>query len=79
MQLNLEKVGGDFYDFFPFVDGRLGLVIGDVTGDGIPAALVMATTCSILHAVVKTKLKAIYGPLKKSPVKNWTTPSRMRR
>jgi hypothetical protein len=54
-------------------------VIGDVTGDGIPAALVMATTRSILHAVVKTKLKAVYGPLKKSPVKNWTTPSRMRR
>jgi serine phosphatase RsbU (regulator of sigma subunit) len=57
----------------------LGLVIGDVTGDGIPAALVMATTRSTLHAVVKTKLKAVYGPLKKSSVKNWTTPSRMRR
>ena len=48
-----RAVGGDFYDFFPFADGRLGLVIGDVTGDGIPAALVMATTRSILHAVVK--------------------------
>jgi serine phosphatase RsbU (regulator of sigma subunit)/predicted ATPase/Tfp pilus assembly protein PilF len=48
-----REVGGDFYDFFPFADGRLGLAIGDVSGKGIPAALVMATTHSILHAVAK--------------------------
>jgi len=48
-----KEVGGDFYDFFTFADGRLGLVIGDVSGDGIPAALVMATTRSILHAIIK--------------------------
>ncbi len=39
-----RAVGGDFYDFIPFEDGRLGLVIGDVTDKGVPAALVMATT-----------------------------------
>ena len=44
-----RAVGGDFYDFLPFDDGRLGIVIGDVTDKGVPAALVMATTRSILR------------------------------
>ena len=37
-------VGGDLYDLLPLPDGRLGLVIGDVAGEGVPAALLMATT-----------------------------------
>ncbi|HKV57286.1 MAG TPA: SpoIIE family protein phosphatase [Ktedonobacteraceae bacterium] len=45
-----RAVGGDFYDFLYFEDGRLGLVIGDVTDKGVPAALVMATTRSILRS-----------------------------
>ena len=45
-----REVGGDLYDFLTFADGRLGLVIGDVTDKGVPAALVMATTCSMLRA-----------------------------
>ena len=45
-----RAVGGDFYDFLAFDDGRLGIVIGDVTDKGVPAALVMATTRSILRA-----------------------------
>lgn len=44
-------VGGDFYDFIGFPDGKLGIAIGDATGKGVPAALVMATTCSILRAI----------------------------
>ena len=36
-----HKVGGDFYDFIPFNDGKLGVVIGDVSGHGMEAALVM--------------------------------------
>jgi serine phosphatase RsbU (regulator of sigma subunit)/anti-sigma regulatory factor (Ser/Thr protein kinase) len=48
-----RAVGGDFYDFIPFEDGRLGLVIGDVTDKGVPAALVMATTRSILRGAAK--------------------------
>ncbi len=44
-----RKVGGDLYDFIPFEDGRLGIVIGDVTDKGIPAALIMATTCTMLR------------------------------
>jgi stage II sporulation SpoE-like protein len=45
-----REVGGDFYDFLEFSDGRLGLVVGDATGHGIPAALVMATTRGMLKS-----------------------------
>ena len=47
-----RAVSGDFYDFLPYADGRLGVLIADVTGKGVPAALVMAVTCSILRSVV---------------------------
>jgi serine phosphatase RsbU (regulator of sigma subunit) len=45
-----REVGGDFYDFVDLEDGRLGLVVGDVTDKGVPAALVMATTRTMLRA-----------------------------
>jgi serine phosphatase RsbU (regulator of sigma subunit)/anti-sigma regulatory factor (Ser/Thr protein kinase) len=44
-----RAVGGDFYDFIQLADGRLALLIGDVTDKGVPAALVMATTRAILR------------------------------
>jgi serine phosphatase RsbU (regulator of sigma subunit)/anti-sigma regulatory factor (Ser/Thr protein kinase) len=46
-----RAVSGDFYDFIPFPDGRLGIVEGDVTDKGVPAALVMATTRSLLRSI----------------------------
>jgi predicted ester cyclase len=46
-----REVGGDFYDFPPLADGRVGLVIGDVSGKGIPAAVLMASTQSVLRAI----------------------------
>jgi len=46
-----REVGGDFYDFISLPDGQLGLVIGDVTGKGIPAALMMTATRTMLRAV----------------------------
>ncbi|HZW05116.1 MAG TPA: GAF domain-containing SpoIIE family protein phosphatase [Anaerolineaceae bacterium] len=46
-----KAVGGDFYDFFRFQSGEIGIVIGDVTDKGIPAAMVMATTRAILRSV----------------------------
>src|SRR5215208_2713621 len=46
-----REVGGDFYDFLELEDSRLGLVVGDATGHGVPAALVMSTTCGMLRAV----------------------------
>jgi serine phosphatase RsbU (regulator of sigma subunit)/anti-sigma regulatory factor (Ser/Thr protein kinase) len=45
-----RTVGGDFYDFIELPDGRYGLVVGDVTDKGIPAAMVMAATRSVLRA-----------------------------
>ncbi|HZD02933.1 MAG TPA: SpoIIE family protein phosphatase [Actinomycetes bacterium] len=45
-----RAVGGDFYDFIPLPDGQIGIVVGDVTDKGVPAALVMATTHAILRA-----------------------------
>src|SRR5215212_4571406 len=46
-----KEVGGDFYDFHLLSEGRLGAVVGDATGKGVPAALVMSTTCGMLRAV----------------------------
>ena len=54
-----REVGGDFYDFLELKDGRLGLVVGDATGKGVPAALVMASTRSMLRAVAQA---SAYSP-----------------
>ena len=43
-------MGGDFYDVIPLPDGQVGFVVGDVTDKGVPAALVMAATRSVLRA-----------------------------
>lgn len=48
-----RAVGGDFYDFIDLEDGRLGVIIGDVTDKGVPAALVMATCRSMLRAAAQ--------------------------
>lgn len=45
-----RQVGGDFYDFFPLEDQRLCLIIGDVAGKGVPAALLMARTVTLIRA-----------------------------
>ncbi len=45
-----REVGGDYYDFIPARLGKLGLVIADVTDKGMPAALFMASTRSIIRA-----------------------------
>ena len=45
-----REVGGDFYDVIPLPDGRIGFVVGDVTDKGVPAALIMSATRSLLRA-----------------------------
>ena len=49
-----REVGGDFYDFFELEDSHLGLLVGDATGHGMPAALLMATTRGMLRAGAQT-------------------------
>lgn len=51
-------VGGDYYDFLPLGDGRLGLVIADVSGKGVPAALLMAS----LQASVRSLFPTVSDP-----------------
>jgi sigma-B regulation protein RsbU (phosphoserine phosphatase) len=46
--LPAESVGGDFYQFFRLSDDRLGVLIGDVSGHGFPAALIMTLTISAI-------------------------------
>src|SRR5215203_2816507 len=48
-----KEVGGDFYDFHLLSEGRLGVVVGDATGKGVPAALVMSTTCGMLQVTAQ--------------------------
>jgi serine phosphatase RsbU (regulator of sigma subunit) len=48
-----REVGGDFYDFHLLSEGRLGVVVGDATGKGVPAALVMSTTCGMLQVAAQ--------------------------
>jgi serine phosphatase RsbU (regulator of sigma subunit)/anti-sigma regulatory factor (Ser/Thr protein kinase) len=51
-----RAVSGDFYDFITFPSGKLGLIMGDVTDKGVPAALVMATTRSVLRSTAERLL-----------------------
>jgi phosphoserine phosphatase RsbU/P len=50
--ITARQVGGDFYDMFELSGGRLGLLIADVSDKGIPAALFMALTRTLVRAVV---------------------------
>jgi serine phosphatase RsbU (regulator of sigma subunit)/predicted ester cyclase len=48
-----REVGGDFYEFYQLGDGRVGFAVGDATGKGVPAALVMSTTCGMLQLAAR--------------------------
>jgi serine phosphatase RsbU (regulator of sigma subunit)/predicted ester cyclase len=48
-----REVGGDFYDFFDLEGGQVGVVVGDATGKGMPAALVAEATSNMLRAVAQ--------------------------
>src|ERR687898_3474864 len=48
-----REVGGDFYDFHLLSEGHVGLLVGDATGKGVPAALVMSSTRSMLRALAR--------------------------
>ena len=46
-----KEVGGDYYDFFPLDAERLALVVADVSGKGVPGAMVMASTRTLLRVL----------------------------
>ena len=66
-----RTVGGDYYDFFPYPDGRVALALGDVSGKGMPASLMMMA----LHARVQVladepgNLGAFMTRLNKAPAR----------
>ena len=50
-----KDVGGDLYDFLPIRDGRLGIVVADVSGKGVPASLYMTLTKGLLDSITETE------------------------
>jgi sigma-B regulation protein RsbU (phosphoserine phosphatase) len=52
----MQAVGGDFYDFIPLDDDHLGIAIGDVSDHGVPAAIFMALTVTLLRAEARRSL-----------------------
>jgi sigma-B regulation protein RsbU (phosphoserine phosphatase) len=54
-----RQIGGDYYDLFRRPDGRIELVVGDVSGKGMPAALMVSTLHSALHLLLD---QAGFGP-----------------
>ncbi len=56
--LPARVVGGDFYDFIPIEEGKIGLAVADVSGKGIPAALFMALSRTLIRASAIGKLSA---------------------
>ncbi|MBD3299215.1 MAG: SpoIIE family protein phosphatase, partial [candidate division Zixibacteria bacterium] len=50
-----RQVGGDYYDFFPQSDGSLGMVVADISGKGVGAALLVSQLQAILKAEVRTR------------------------
>jgi serine phosphatase RsbU (regulator of sigma subunit) len=48
-----RAVGGDYYDFFPYADGRVAMVLGDVSGKGMPASLMMMSLQARVRAMLE--------------------------
>ena len=55
--LPARAVGGDFYDYFALDENRFGLVLGDVSGKGVPAALFMAVTRTLTRTIARSGCK----------------------
>ena len=52
--LFMSKMGGDYFDYYPLPENRLGIFFGDVAGHGIPAAMIMAMVKAVIAAADKT-------------------------
>jgi len=53
-----REMGGDFFDYFPLDDGKIGFVIADVSGKSVPAAIFMALSCTIVRVAARWIQKA---------------------
>ena len=51
------EVGGDYYDFMELAEDRVGIIVGDVSGKGVPAAFYMSLMKGIFQALGKTCLR----------------------
>jgi sigma-B regulation protein RsbU (phosphoserine phosphatase) len=63
------SVGGDYYDLLPLPDGRFALTLGDVSGKGIPAAVMMASIQTLLRSLLRrgnTDLGHIFNDLNRT-------------
>jgi|GEM_PF-217602 len=53
-----KEVGGDYYDFLPISESKVGITIGDVSGKGVPAALMMV----MIHSILRAKVMSDHDP-----------------
>jgi serine phosphatase RsbU (regulator of sigma subunit) len=51
--LPAKEVGGDFYDFFRISDDQIGFAVGDVSGKGVPAAMFMSVSRTVLKTIAR--------------------------
>jgi sigma-B regulation protein RsbU (phosphoserine phosphatase) len=54
-----HSIGGDYYDLLPLADGRFALTLGDVSGKGVPAAVMMASIQTLLRSLLTHDLKSL--------------------
>jgi len=66
LSLPSSEIGGDYFDFLPLANGDLALVIADVSGKGVPAALVMAT----FRALLRTQARGGASPARTAAAVN---------
>ena len=59
MSIPALQVGGDYYDFIPIEEDHLGIIVGDISGKGMPASLLMATLRATLRTQVEEKLHSV--------------------
>jgi sigma-B regulation protein RsbU (phosphoserine phosphatase) len=63
-----ERVGGDYFDYFPLDRDRVGLTVADVSGHGVPSALIMSDVRAHVRSLLQTRgsLGGLYGTLNRS-------------
>lgn len=59
VNLPSKEVSGDSFDYIPITDGQLGVMIGDVSGHGVPAALILATFRASLRAEIRNNYSIV--------------------